>query len=118
MAAPVSEAEIARGMQGCWTWTDTTLGASSQMCLDGGLSGAVTVLDCSTHNDLTECSSAEGRYAFKDEKLWRDFDGLLTNCDVQLEPRRQVALRNCAWVNSTSVAEPIDDLVYQRAVGQ
>lgn len=116
-------------MQGCWnrtTWgpdsqalsAETGNSVSSQMCLNGGIEGAVTQLDCYTHFDLTECSTSKGRYAFRDEKFWRDFDGVEDSCDVFLERRERVTLKNCAWIGPPPATEPIVDAIYERANGQ
>ena len=116
-------------MQGCWNRTiwgadsaalsaETDNSISSQMCLDGDAVGLVTVVDCHTHGDLTECSSQEGRYEFRDEKFWRDFDGVRDSCDVFLKPGKEVALTNCLWIDPPPAVEPIEDAIYERAIGQ
>ena len=120
---------FAAAMQGCWNqtgWSDelTALAAGSgvsvsrQLCLEGGIEGALTVVDCSTQHDLTECSTSEGQYAFHDERFWQAFDGVASSCDVVLEPGKQVALTNCTWIDPPSAVEPIANAVYERAIGQ
>lgn len=120
---------FATAMQGCWNrsgWgpdsealvAETGNGVSSQMCLDGGVEGAVTVIDCHSHGDLTECSTREGRYEFRDDKFWRTFDGVEDSCDVFLKARERVTLANCIWIDPPPGVEPIVDAVYDRAVGQ
>lgn len=129
VGAAVSAAEVARAMQGCWNqtgWSDELkapaaengVSVSTQLCLKGGLKGAVTVVDCSTQHDLTECSTSEGQYAFHDEKFWQDFDGVASSCDILFEGRKQVTLKNCAWIDPPPAVEPIENAVYERAVGQ
>lgn len=120
---------FAAAMQGCWNqtgWSDELkalaaengVSVSRQLCLKGSLEGAVTVMDCSTQHDLTECSTSEGQYAFHNEKFWQDFDGVASSCDVLLEPGKQVTLKNCAWIDPPPAVEPIENAVYERAVGQ
>ena len=126
MGAPMSETEVARAMQGCWNqtgWSDelNALAAengvtvSTQLCLKGGVEGAVTEVGCSTQHDLTECSTSEGQYAFHDEKFWQDFDGVASSCDVLIEGRKALTLRNCVWIDPPPAVEPIDDEVYEKA---
>ena len=135
-AQAVSEtaAGFAAAMQGCWnrvTWSaaieaqraDPAYSVSSQMCLSGEVEGAVTFLDCGGVNKLVECARSEGRYAFKDEKFWRDYgEGMLAggrdNCDVTLEGGKQFALTNCIWTEVPASGLPIEDAVYERATGQ
>ena len=120
---------FAAAMQGCWnraTWSqaieakraDPAYSISSQMCLSGGVEGVLTLLDCGGVNNLVECNPTEGRYAFRDDKFWRDFDGQLDSCDVLLESGKQVALKNCVWIDPPPAVEPIEDAVYERAIGQ
>lgn len=128
-AVPETAEGFAAAMQGCWnraTWStaievqraDPAYAISSQMCLDGGVEGALTVLDCGGVNNLVECSSLEGRYELRDAKFWRGFDGQRDSCDVLLEPGRQVTLKNCVWIDPPPAVEPIEDAVYERAIGQ
>lgn len=116
-------------MQGCWNQTEWSAeidalaaengnSLATQMCLDGGIEGTVTMLDCHTHGDLTECSTSEGRYAFRDEKVWRDFDGVQDSCDVFLQAAKSVTLKNCVWIDPPPAVEPINDAVFERAIGQ
>lgn len=120
---------FAAAMQGCWNqtgWSDELealaaengVSVSKQLCLKGGLEGAVTEVGCSTQHDLTECSTSEGRYAFHDEKFWQDFDGVARSCDVLLEPGKQVTLKNCVWIDPPPAVEPIEDAVFEWAKGQ
>ena len=120
---------FAAAMQGCWnrsTWSaaieaqraDPEYSISSQMCLSGGVEGVLTVLDCGGVNNLVECSSLEGRYEFRDDKFWRGVDGQWDSCDVLLEPGKQVILKNCAWIDPPPAVEPIENAVYERAIGQ
>jgi hypothetical protein len=115
---------FAAAMQGCWNRVTEAPGAgtgntvSSQMCLDGGVEGALSVIDCHTHADLTECSTQDGRYGFRDEKFWRAFDGIEDSCDVFLEPSERVTLQNCIWIDPPPGVEPTVDTVYERAIGQ
>lgn len=126
---------FAAAMQGCWnraSWsaaieeaqrTDPEFTAASQMCLSGGVEGVLTFLDCSGVNNLVECAPAEGRYEFRDEKFWRDFgdavrEGQRDNCDVTLEAGKQFTLLNCQWVEAPASAGSIEDVVYERAIGQ
>ena len=129
VGASLNAAEVASAMQGCWNqtgWSDehralaaeNGVSVSTQLCLKGGLEGAVTVVVCSTQHDLTECSTSEGQYAFHDEMFWQDFDGVASSCDVLLEQGKQVTLKNCAWIDPPPTVEPIEDAVYERAVGQ
>jgi hypothetical protein len=126
VAAPMSETEVARAMQGCWNqagWSyelkalaaENGVSVSTQLCLKGGVEGAVTELVCSTQHDLTECSTSEGQYALHDEKFWQDFEGVASSCDMLLEGRKQVTLKNCAWIDPPPAVEPIDDAVYEKA---
>jgi len=126
VAVPMSETEVARAMQGCWNqtgWSDELkalaaengVSVSSQLCLKGGVEGAVTVVDCSTQHDLTECSTSDGQYAFHDEKFWQDFEGVASSCDTLLEGCKQLTLKNCAWIDPPPAVEPIDDAVYEKA---
>ena len=126
VAAPMSETEVARAMQGCWNqtgWSDelNALAAengvtvSTQLCLKGGVDGAVTKVGCSTQHDLTECSTSEGQYAFHDEKFWQDFDGTVSSCDVLIEGRKKLTLKNCDRIDQPPAVEPIDDAVYEKA---
>ncbi|MCR6671239.1 hypothetical protein [Devosia ginsengisoli] len=125
---------FAAAMQGCWnraSWSadidaqraDPGYSISSQMCLSGGVEGALTLLDCGGVNNLVECNQAGGRYVFAAEKFQRIYDdGLLAggsdSCDVFLEAGRQFTLRNCQWVVAPAAAEAIGDVVYERAIGQ
>lgn len=111
-------------MQGCWNQMGNAEGASSQMCLDGGIEGALTVYDCTSHADLTECSTTDGTYAFRDEKFWRSYvdggplRGGLDTCDVRFGPGEKFELRNCAWTTVPEFSDgPIVDAVYEKAVG-
>ena len=73
---------FAAAMQGCWnraTWSadidaqraDPGYSISSQMCLSGGVEGALPLLDCGGGNNLGECDQAGGRYVFAAEKFQR-----------------------------------------------
>ena len=126
VAAPMSETEVAHAMQGCWNqtgWSDELkalaaengVSVSTQLCLKGGIQGAVTVVHCSTQHDLTECSTSEGQYAFHDEKFWRDFEGVASSCDILLEGRKQLTLKNCVSIDPPPAVEPIADAVYEKA---
>jgi hypothetical protein len=126
VAAPMSDTEVSRAMQGCWNqtgWSDELnalaaengVSVSTQLCLKGGVKGTVTELACSTQNDLTECSTSDGQYAFHDEKFWQDFDGVASSCDVLLEGRKALTLKNCDWIDPPPAVEPIDDAVYAKA---
>lgn len=103
-------------MQGCWNRADTDTDTSSQMCLDGGATGLLTGYDCLTHGDLTECSTQEGRYEFREERFWRSFDGVMESCDVFLEPRERVTLQNCILLDPPPGAEPMMDAIFERAI--
>jgi hypothetical protein len=114
---------FSRTMQGCWNRVDANDGASHQMCLDGGITGALTIIECLNHDDLTECSSQEGRYEFRDEKFWRSYEdgplaGGLDNCDVRLEAGKQVELHNCQWITEPDLGAATQDAVFERAIGQ
>ena len=125
VAAPMSETEVARAMQGCWNqtgWSDELnalaaengVSVSTQRCLQGGVEGAVTEVLCSTQDDLTQCSTSDGQYAFHDEKFWQDFEGVASSCDILLKGK-QLTLKNCAWIDPPPAVEPIDDAVYEKA---
>ena len=126
LAAPMSETEVARAMQGCWNqtgWSDELkalaaengVSVSTQLCLRGGGEGAVTEVICSTQHDLTECSTSEGQYAFHNEKFWQDFEGVASSCDVLLGGGKQLTLKNCDRIDPPPALEPIDDAVYEKA---
>ncbi|WP_299744738.1 hypothetical protein [Devosia sp.] len=122
----MSETEVARAMQGCWNqtgWSDEYMAeaaengvsVSTQLCLKGRVEGAVTEVICSTQHDLTQCSTSEGQYAFHDEKFWQDFEGVASSCDILLDGRKQLTLKNCAWIDPPPEVEPIEDAVYEKA---
>lgn len=115
---------FSRAMQGCWNRADANDDASSQMCLDGGLAGDLMVTECQNHGDLTECSTQEGTYEFKDEKFWRSYgdsgwlSGGLDNCDVRFGPGEKFELHNCQWTMVPDSGRATEDAVYEKAVGQ
>lgn len=134
-AVPETAEGFSRAMQGCWnrtSWSaeveasrrNPAFAISSQMCLEGGVSGRLTVLDCSGGNYLLECSEAEGRYAFRDEKFWRQYgkEGLmaggLDNCDVRFGPGETFELHNCQWATTPEYGRATEDAVYEKATGQ
>lgn len=112
-------------MQGCWNRVSRNAdGASSRICLEGNIEGALTVYECQNHGDLTECSTQEGTYEFRDEKFWRQYGeggwltGGLDNCDVRFGPGQKFELHNCAWTTVPQSGRPTEDAVYEKAVGQ
>lgn len=135
VAAPLSAQEAAAAMQGCWnrvSWSaeteaqrqaDPGYSRATQMCLEGGLEGALTVLDCGGANNLVECSPREGRYAFRDDKFWSNLgeqpdENFLHYCDVLLDAGKQVTLRNCQWAEPRDGADPIEDVTYEPEISQ
>jgi hypothetical protein len=129
LGAPETAEGFATAMQGCWnrvTWSaeveswrnEPGYTMASQMCLSGGVDGALTIVDCSGANDLVECSSVQGRYEFSVGKFWRDLGGARHGCDVLLDPGKQVVLQNCVGLASAPAAEPVSDVTYERVIGQ
>lgn len=110
-------------LQGCWNRANVEAG-SSQMCLDGGVEGTLTLLECQNHGDLTECAMQEGHYEFKDEKFWRSYGeggwltGGLDSCDVRFGPGQKFELHNCAWTTVPPSGRSTENAVYEKAVGQ
>jgi hypothetical protein len=121
MAIEETAEGFAAAMQGCWNMSESDDNASTQMCLSGGIEGALVVYHCVSHADLTECSTMEGTYAFKDEKFWRSYgeSGWLTsgldNCDVRFGPGQKFELHNCAWTTVPPSGRPTEDAVYEKA---
>jgi hypothetical protein len=119
--------ETAKGfsaaMQGCWNRASIEDG-SNQMCLDGSVAGVLALLECRNHGDLTECSTQEGTYEFRDEKFWRSYGegGWLTggvdNCDVRFGPGEKFELHNCQWTTAPDSGRATEDAVYEKAIGQ
>src|SRR6218665_2997525 len=79
-AASEAVEQVAAAMQGGWNRTTSSpevaapralpkCSLSSQIFLEGGVSGVLSVSEGGGGNDLVECDVSNGTYEFSDEKL-------------------------------------------------